>query len=962
MGIQSSISMSKRTLLLLLLFIVVGISRAQYESSQSIASSPNAQGMKNLDIDLFRGKHRIDIPVFQFRTKHLDMPISLDYTPMDTQDNSSSLYYPGVTGLGWNLTCGGVVTRTINSSPDETASTGNFFNNDAGYDPIISKGQLSKHEAGEDEFEFNFCGYSGLFVFYRGKWLVLSDVDFTVSTKIVKNEVGDNELAEITLESPDGITYTFGGSNAIEYKQSESHTTGAKGKREATGWYLTRVESPEGDQINLEYQPSYAYWFPITKQTTVSTTATYNFLEQDNKRFFSETYPTDDAVQNQTEGYQLFGVRLYRISSPSNPTVVQFNTSAYPKTLLYHSGSPQDDKLDNIVLMKDFVVYKQFDMSYSFSPVLQLNSVTESAVSSGGASISLPPYQFFYLPKDHVTAPYVLNKIIYPTGGYSSFEFEHNGYAYIVAAGADNRKNIYPVQNENGNYVPYNQSPQSINEVTSFGTTVGFRIKKQVSKGSESDDAEVVRYYYTYQSPGISANQESGVLSKPLPSPTQFPGSLVGEKGDGFGSYVMTFPSDLYPQIYIPSLSGNNSIQERNGVGYSSVWVVRSVENSLGTNSSKGTEHYQFVNYAELRKREDYGSSQLYFTWVNRNEVGKLIKYERLDSHNNIEYSLYNQYVKGPEVMAKMFFVMNVPLLDPQNDKIVINNISKFYLDFYKYNLLRKIESDKGLETYTEYTYDSINNYLRETKLMEHKINYSTMPDLNANIDYANLSNTTYSYKYYSDFYDIGNDSVRYYDFRHVVKNAPVETIIRKDGQVVGAQFIKYTMFQSPRLFNILRPQQIYTLDISAPITDYVSPNFQWQVQDPRMKLKMTFDKYDRSNGNLLQFHAEGDTPTSILYDGNYSSVLMEARNCTYGQLDYGIDTNDIQNVKWLRTQLPNALITSYTYDYTFGRTSVTTPNGVTNYIEYDPFGRVKAIRDNNHNLLQVKEYNYNAQ
>ncbi len=744
---------------------------------------------------------------------------------------------------------------------------------------------------------------------------------------------------------------------------------------EATGWHLIRIESPEGDMINLEYQYGYVSWFPITKQTTISTTATYPYLgDVYNTRSFRGTYPSDDAIQNKTEGYSLYGLKLYRISSPTNPTVVQFNIFSYTMPLFYNGLTPnsyhQDYKLDNIVLMRDFEVYRKFDLSYDFSEVLQLNSVTESGVSSGGTSVSLPPYKFLYLPKNDVTAPYVLNKIVYPTGGYSSFKFEHNQYSYTSQF---EPTPIFPVSNGVDNVFPYNLIRD--NNITSWPTdeTVGFRIKEQIAKSSENDDLEVIRYYYKYENSTAKVNPGSGVLSKPMfPSTSTFSGTLRGKNGDNFGNYTMTLPTDLYPRLNsltsvdngsytVIGERGNLSVQESNGVGYSSVWVVRSIENDSGASSSKGIEHYQFVNYAEYRINE-FSPNHLTLVWVNRNEVGKLIKYERYDSRNNIEYSIHNQYGRGPVVKAGLFFLMNVPLVDPQGNAVVTVEVFKYNLNFYKYNLLRKIESDKSLETYTEYSYDPVTNYLREAKLMEHKINYSTIPDLTAEIDFPNFSNTTYSYKYYSDFYDIGNDSVPYYDYKQVVKNAPVETIVRKDGQVIGAQFTKYTMFRSPTYFNILRPAQIYSLDISAPVTNYVSPNFQWQVQDPRMKLKMTFDKYDRNNGNLLQFHTEGSPPTSMVYDSNYSSILMEAQNCTYEQLNQGIDTNDILAVKWLRTQLPNALITSYTYDFIFGRTSVTAPNGATNYIEYDAFGRVKAIRDNNHNLLQVREYNYNVQ
>lgn len=60
-----------------------------------------------------------------------------------------------------------------------------------------------------------------------------------------------------------------------------------------------------------------------------------------------------------------------------------------------------------------------------------------------------------------------------------------------------------------------------------------------------------------------------------------------------------------------------------------------------------------------------------------------------------------------------------------------------------------------------------------------------------------------------------------------------------------------------------------------------------------------------------------------------------------------------------LRTALPNARVTSFTYDPLIGVTSITDPRGRTAYYLYDSFNRLQYVKDHDGNVLSKNEYHY---
>jgi YD repeat-containing protein len=165
----------------------------------------------------------------------------------------------------------------------------------------------------------------------------------------------------------------------------------------------------------------------------------------------------------------------------------------------------------------------------------------------------------------------------------------------------------------------------------------------------------------------------------------------------------------------------------------------------------------------------------------------------------------------------------------------------------------------------------------------------------------------------------------------------------------------------------ILLPEYIQTSKGTAPLEDRI----------------LFHDYY--SNGNVKEVSKTNDLSVYYIWGyqdqypiakienftsseaGSISDLINTAISASNNDNDRTIGTSGSEGA--LRTALnnirnnvtlQNALITTYTYDPLIGMTSVTDPNGKTSYYDYDNFGRLKVVKDDEGKLLQTYEYHYN--
>jgi len=922
--------------------------------------STGASGSENVNVDLFHGQPNISIPIYNFKSKYLSVPIRLYYAPVDilAQGLNTSgdipldtrVYNPGWVGLGWNLQAGGVITRTVNVMPDERYSdpitngpTGNFNNKTNGYDPLKDPDYLKKYETGEDEFTFNFCGYSGKFLYYCGEWKIYSEVDVVLKAEIQTEETkngGEQYFSKFTIETPDGIIYTFGGTfydestSAIEFSNSYGDTYKP---RVATSWYLTKIESPEGDQINFEYEHGDYIYYPTIVQSNKSSYKCYldgisnSWVATSGFNIVSQT-PSNDQIQNHKMGNTIQPVYLKSISSTTSPVSIQFNRLPY--TMNYPVIQNREDKLDNILIGDCKFQLSFVDNASSINKTLKLKSIQESATENG-ASTTLPAYQFDYYDVTDILVPEVINSITFPTGGVSHFEYEKSYHTVIYTD--------WPKMDFNINNI------DEVNNMTITKTkeeSNGFRIKKQTTKSTESDkETLVTEYYYTIGNPvtDINNNQESGVKTLKIQTTRieKTPQFYLDGKETIFilkneSGYDCSYPNELQ-WAFIKSPQ----------TGYSSVWEVQSKIGNDNTSSLMGYTNYNYNNYMTI----DYITNKVHIN--DASLAGKVVFMIKSNPKGGTISAYSLEYKERTETVLYRLYMKYLTFFDNKGQISCYGDPYGYSTKNPRYNIITKVEYENGSNLTTNYTYNDNATHLIQKEEVEYKP-YN-------NSDGVFYSTTTTMYRYIDEFNPLtvaGNPNPNNTDLLHSIKNLPVETVVKKDGKVISAQFIKYKAIPTSLLnYPYFRPYQIYELELSAPIPidEFKPTNVDWTINDSHYKLKKTFEWNDHSEYTFLQSQNSGSSPVSYIYDTN-QLLKMELKNCSYSDwtnAGYSVDPTE------LRKSVSKAQITSYTYDEQFRMTSITGPNGVAVSKKYDGFGRLKYIKDNNGKIIQTKDYNF---
>jgi hypothetical protein len=233
--------------------------------------SPNAASIQrfgDIPVGRYTGLPNIDIPVYNIKTTHLEVPVSLSYhaSGVKIEDVAS------LVGLGWSLNAGGVITRNVRGLPDEHAFGYLSTNYLIDQYPTMDTTQLRNYyynissnlaDPQPDIFSFNAGPLSGKFHFKSNGNIIC------IPQKKIKIEYGNFGGTQngFLIINTDGVKYYF---LDIEETSSYSSSLPMSGDESyiVSAWYLTKIISSDNkDSVTFEYESQTCTYNSISTMT-----------------------------------------------------------------------------------------------------------------------------------------------------------------------------------------------------------------------------------------------------------------------------------------------------------------------------------------------------------------------------------------------------------------------------------------------------------------------------------------------------------------------------------------------------------------------------------------------------------------------------------------------------------------------------------------------------------------------
>jgi YD repeat-containing protein len=929
-------------------------------------------------VNNYTGVPQISLPLFNVGTSSIKVDISLSYHAggVPVEDVGSWV------GLGWSLNAGGVITRTVKGFPDELPNgfanitniryKGNSM--PASYDVTNNSDDAlafsgianGNYDSEPDVFSFNLGGKSG-------RLYLNASNQFTTPTynevKVSRNPItsyspsGTNywELIDET-----GTAYIFGKQEGTETSYVNDGNDGMYSYFPLGGvtsaWFLNQIISPDKvDTVNFNY---------------VFKSESYMM-----SRLWSLRVPqTNDgtlALLDLGFGYSEGQPRQYFMSGTSQLSSVEWKTGR----LVFESNGNRADMLNGKQLNKlklydrNNMLVKSYVFNYGYTNNrLFLNNLTEQNMADGlsgqytfnyypgipGRNSLGQDYWGFYngangnenlIPYDNVLDNFqgqlggiianpnanrepaaasmiagTISSIIYPTGGYTEFEFEPNDYSKVGDGFAP--LTTYPSNPKAG----------------------GLRIKRIRSYTTASELASEKNYNYM----NVSGMSTGTLYSKPRFASVSYQAlniSAVGPNGE-WPNCRWSFVANVTPYSIVEQGNSHGS-----PVAYSFV-------TELVSGGENGKVEYEYSSFDDEWNDvsfhafyNQFGRPPFLPSTSSDYKRGLLLS-KTVYGKNGSSYQPLNKtlntYDYNDVPGSKNFQSLKVLLVKKIGDSSVCLGMTSspaYQLDFRKYmyaygffklkTVWPKLISTQeityagaGTGSATQHYFYEGTDHINPTRTEMTDSKGSTMK---------------MTFKYAQEFAGTPvYDTMISRNWRSQI----VEESRFLNNQHLETKQINFGFFNGSRIYPVNYKVAIGT---GTPVTEY------------------SFDQYD-SHGNPVQTTDKAGLVRSFFYGYNKSTLVAEAAGSSYGNIvtQSGINVESLNAMSLsdndLRTELnklrsvPGTMVKSLTHHPAFGISSETDANGRTLYYQYDPFGRLLHLKDQNGNIVKKYCYNYAGQ
>ena len=934
---------------------------------QIIPGSPKASSILKYGeypVSLHTGLVDITIPIYTIEEKGIKVPIEFKY-------HASGIKYDDVSlevGLGWSLIAGGTVEYSVRGSEDyptnfseksfiknieDIVPSGNCDTNGDVYKmfSIINGNKLyptSEFEVKDGEsdiYNYSFLQYSGQYCIPHhnsGPNTGPSGAIFIPANPLRLASWGNPELID-----GKGIHYVF---EQMELDDYGRHKT----------FYLTKIiTADKTDSIVFnytKYPPAFGYEILRPQIDGMITTTASNFLMSVQRipsgglRARSYYPPRLNSIDFQG-GRVVFEYYNNVSTSRDLRTVKIYNKieSDPIQTISLVKGQfagNRGDRLDQVVFQNSQGDSYDYQFGYNGNPGTNANP--RIGVDYWGYYNNKVVNGYDYLPDFTYTdlgygSPLgtldrsaneiamrqgVLNKIIYPTKGYTEFSYEAHK-ALNKTYGGLRIKEIRNYANSGvlaeKKWYEYGENESGEGRAAAYPKLEDFVTETRVLETYIENDtgpffvgAGFIRQYSAFPKRSYFSSGSSVIYTQVT--------EYVGNDGNDIGKTIYKFED--FPDQHV--ITGETVDIETADYG--------SVDMPMRTYSWKTG----MLKSKEIFKKENGIYTSISSLTNNYKDI-RTAEYENLRVLPFISLSGYNreQGYYTEDSQALYCFDQVYPLYSAFREHFN-RGVPFNYFNYYITTGLRVLESSTQVENgvSTQTYYDEYNDY--------------GFPKTVRSV-LSTGDNKTIRYKYPSD---LSTTSIYGNMTNKNILSPVIEVTEYKDSNTFLRE--KVNVYSNPR------------------DGQFLLSSVQTKQGDQATETRMDYSY--NSKGDITQVTKDNAEKVVYLWGYNNQYPIAKIENASYPDVCKAVGNGnestgkstleaitskaqpnaaDFTTINNLRTQLPNALITTYIYKPLVGITSQTNPRGIKTSYDYDAFGQLLYIKDENNNIIESYDYRY---
>ncbi|MEO9802999.1 MAG: hypothetical protein ABJF04_07115 [Reichenbachiella sp.] len=1008
--------MKKYTCVLMCLLIGATFSPIYSQSvstgySDFLPPSPSAGASGASGGGLAQGMSGVSIPLANFATNQLSVPVSLSYYSTGTKVDQLA----SNVGLGWSLQAGGVITRTVRDDRDEispsayptdiytlTTETLDFLENATDPDQDF--------DTEPDLFSFNFMGYSGSFVIDSHDTIRVMPYQ---NLRIEKND----SLDYIHITTPDGIRYEFGGTGATETSKSwysgtycQSSSSGYADSVK-TAWHLKTIIHPVEGQIDLEYDTASFSYIAGKTQTYYDTLSSgrpagqpFPIYPADNcdvniktdeliiKKISATHFGSIEFASSERPGIGNTKLDSVFVKSASGDTLrkvlLKYEFTANDRMFLTQVTDIDADSTQEGLHVFDYYDIEKLPERLKFAQDHwgyyngKLSSTfllpTYDTIADAGDASKAAVFSSFTKADRSADADYakygMLRSIVYPSSMFTTFEYEANILSDASITGGLRLKGVV-------NHDPVTGQKDSTRYYYGQATSL------TTSSGQQSERPDFWSYYSEFTNRLENTNDScnyygctyASLQSNSLNSLYNTRGHHLSYeyvtvvKGDSLDNGGITYQflqaADTSGTVVYGELISGTPLSNRGWndglLKKSEVFKLDGSGNPVVLRKTEHTYQMDSANYTEIP------AAAIRKTFETDCEQTTLVPCT--DENNDIEYLIFcrtqhTHNYTGPigECIAadndnsiKVIAVPPCVGYDPGDTVVVssiLNNVD--VVEYKNYSFWQYLKST------TTSQYDEDGNNPVTTTVTYHYDSASHAQLTSVDSDASIEGTITTSYTYPQDYGGSGGAVIDSMVSRHLV-GIPVETVKKVGSNVVSAGATKFS-YDSTNDWVV--PEVFYAWEDTGGTFTASSNGTTFSSYTKKGEVLARDNK-----GQVISQRAENNIISSVIRGYNQTLVVASITNADTAQVKAALPAldNDLSagtgalsgsDITTLKTALPQALITTYTYKIGYGVETMTDPNGRTTTYVYDDYGRVEYVKDHDGNIRSASEYHNKSQ